>query len=158
MRSTRTVTGPGRSKIEAWPMSESGTGFSVCAHDESSAAMALAISLSIRARSVTPTLSRRLGRNRRKCTKRSRLTFSRRSSSASGSAWSSTRRLRSGHSSSPQITSAADCLPRLSPPAASPARNAAMSRRGKESAARGQDSRRAKKIFPPRVWVRSRKL
>jgi hypothetical protein len=36
-----------------------------------------------------------------------------------------------GHSSSPWISSAADCLPRLSPPAASPARMAASRRRGK---------------------------
>src|SRR5499433_1106106 len=105
------------------------------AQDEPSAASAFAISLSTASRSVTPTRSRRLGSKRMKCTKRSRLTFSRRSSSARGSVWSSTRRSRSGHSWSPQITSAADCFPRLSPPAASPARIAAISRRGKASTA-----------------------
>ena len=51
------------------------------------------------ARSVMPAGLLRLGRNWRKCTQRSRLTCSRRSSSASGSAWSSTRRSRSDHSS-----------------------------------------------------------
>src|SRR5260370_31123004 len=105
------------------------------AHNEPSAARAFAISLSTASRSVIPIRSRRLGRIRMKCTKRSRLTFSRRSSSASGSRWSSTRRSRSGHSWSPQITSAADCFPRLSPPAASPALIAAISRRGNESVA-----------------------
>src|SRR5262249_6103293 len=105
------------------------------AQDKPSAASAFAISLSTASRAVTPTRSRRLGRSRMKCTKRSRLTFSRRSSSARGSVWSSTRRSRSGHSWSPQITSAADCFPRLSPPAASPAFMAAISRRGKESVA-----------------------
>src|SRR6516162_1244933 len=104
------------------------------AQDEPSAASAFAISPSTASRSVTPTRSRRFGRRRMKCTKRSRLTFSRRASSARGSVWSSTRRSRSGHSWSPQITSAADCFPRLSPPAASPAFIAAISRRGKESA------------------------
>ena len=53
------------------------------------------------ARSMTPTGSRLLGRNFAKCTQRSRLTASSRSSSASGSVWSSTRMSRSGHSSSP---------------------------------------------------------
>src|SRR5262249_1397808 len=105
------------------------------AHNEPSTARALAISLSTTSRSVTPTRSRRLGRIRMKCTKRSRLTLSRRSSSASGSRWSSTRRSRSGQSWSPQITSAADCFPRLSPPAASPALIAAISRRVNESVA-----------------------
>ena len=55
----------------------------------------------------------------------------------SGSAWSSTRRSSSDHSSSPWISSAADCLPRLSPPAASPACIAAISRRAKGQAGIG---------------------
>src|SRR5262245_4291883 len=98
-------------------------------HRRSPAASSRAISRSITVRSVTPTGSRRLGRKRRKIVQRSRLTPSSRSSSASGSGWSSTRRSRSDQSSSPEISKAADCLPRLSPPAASPARIAAISRR-----------------------------
>src|SRR5262249_54274029 len=70
-------------------------------HERPSAAMARAISSSMASRSVMPTGSRRLGSRRRKWVKRSRLTASSRSSSASGSPWSSTRRSRSGHSSSP---------------------------------------------------------
>ena len=89
------------------------------------------------ARSVIPAGFLRVGRNWRKCTQRSRLTCSSRSSSASGSVWSSTRRSRSDHSSSPWITSAADCLPRLSPPAASPAFIAAISRCAKGRAGVG---------------------
>src|SRR5439155_25675935 len=48
-------------------------------------------------RSMMPTGLRLFGRNLEKCTQRSRLTASKRESSASGSAWSSTRRSRSGH-------------------------------------------------------------
>src|SRR5258708_15665180 len=93
-----------------------------------SPAIAAAMPASMVVRSVMPAGFLRVGRYFRKCTQRSRLTCSRRSSSVSGSAWSSTRRSRSDHSSSPWIRSAADCLPRLSPPAASPDRIAAIRR------------------------------
>ncbi len=80
-----------------------------------------------RGRVHPPGRAGRPGRRRRAGSAR-RLTSYRRCSSAIGSAWSSTRRSRSGWSSSPWMRSAADCLPRLSPPAASPAAIAAISR------------------------------
>src|SRR5262249_3162366 len=54
-------------------------------HDEPSAAIALAISDSMKSRSMTPAGFRLPGMKRAKCTKRSRLTRSSRSSSAKGS-------------------------------------------------------------------------
>src|SRR5204862_5030059 len=68
-------------------------------HYFASAASAAAMPASSSARSITPTGLRLLGRNFAKCTQRSRLTASSRSSSTSGSVWSSTRRSRSGQSS-----------------------------------------------------------
>src|SRR5262249_16965887 len=70
-------------------------------HRRSPVASSRAISCSITVPSVTPPGLRRLGRKRRKIVQGSRLTPSSRSSSASGSGWSSTRRSRSDHSSSP---------------------------------------------------------
>src|SRR5579864_2272803 len=64
-------------------------------------AIAAAMPASMTARSVIPAGFFRLGRNLRKCTQRSRLTASSRASSLRGSAWSSTRRSRSDHSSVP---------------------------------------------------------
>src|SRR6266516_4695068 len=55
-------------------------------------AMAALIPSSMVSRTVMTAGFLRVGRNRRKCTQRSRLTCSRRSSSPSGSLWSSTRR------------------------------------------------------------------
>src|SRR3954452_15088974 len=66
-----------------------------------SPASAASMPASMVVRSVTPPGFLRVGKYLRKCTQRSRLTCSRRSSSPRGSAWSSTRRSRSDHSSSP---------------------------------------------------------
>src|SRR5581483_6844915 len=94
-------------------------------------ARAAAMLASMTLRSVLPAGFFRVGMDGRKWTQSSWLTRSSRSSSPSGSGWSSARMSSAGHSSSPWIRRAADCLPRLSPPAASPARMAASSRRGK---------------------------
>src|SRR3979411_370744 len=59
-----------------------------------SPAIAASMPASMVLRSVMPAGFLRVGRYFRKCTQRSRLTCSRRSSSLSGSVWSSTRRLR----------------------------------------------------------------
>src|SRR5258708_21044473 len=66
-------------------------------------AISASMPASIVARSVMPAGLSRVGRYFLKCTQRSRLTCSSRSSSASGSAWSCTRKSRSSHSSPPCI-------------------------------------------------------
>jgi O-antigen ligase len=68
------------------------------------------------------------------CGYAARATSSSRANSASGSTWSSTLMSTSAHSLAPWTSSAADWRPRLSPPAASAAFRAAMSRCAKGNA------------------------
>ncbi len=116
-------------------------------------AIAAAIACSITSRSNTPHGLSAPGRKRRKCTKRSRLTRCRRRSSASGSGWSSARMSRSGNGSRVQILSAADCFPRLSPPAASPASSAVSSRSASSPSRRLECRERALHAPPARQHV-----
>ena len=91
---------------------------------------------SITSRSITPTGSPRVRQARGSGPSARGSPAQTRAAPPSGSAWSSTRRSRADSPRRRRCRSAADCLPRLSPPASSPAFIAAISRRGKGRAAR----------------------